>query len=603
MYVRHSELPGGLVSRLLPHLLGPAAASRLTEQDYAAIHEAGSRPSKDSTATEPFENDSSAKRRSASEAVVFWANALASARYQKAVERSCARPGAPPAGERGGEGGALGLDLLSYSKSCVKDMMSFHGEDKPSNPAFESFSDLSIGTHTFTGGIVGVRNASAAAYHGVASAAAVGNKSGQKKGRQPKVPGQPPGQGSSIYPCDVSGGSAGESSFQAQAARAVEAWGTGNSAMADACWRAALVAGRRAGGGMRRIDQQGLLENLAVLEDSLTRSSPRVWHGKSPAVLRVLDEVSTAEGLAESAALSRALDAEEAGRHGGGGGHAEVSATGKVVLGQLEQYGAEAALSGDHHHGILVFDGMVSDELCDLIVELFGKSPQYQGNLIRDGQVIVDLSMKRTSEVEVHTQPSPVWAGVEFSLSQAMAHAFSKYESRFPGMSFLPNPLHDEGFRVKRYEPGTGVHAWHVDRSSSDSCREVAVLIYLNDCPSGGGETLFRTPAPVAVKPKKGRVLLFPAQPSHLHAGAPPAAEPKFVISNFIGSCDQLAKLSVPPIAPLSTTEIAVVRTHFSAPPQAWQRPADGSGADQGVPWPVNPDACLPSDRGKCAHK
>jgi len=140
---------------------------------------------------------------------------------------------------------------------------------------------------------------------------------------------------------------------------------------------------------------------------------------------------------------------------------------------------------------------------------------------------------------------------------------------------------------VKRYEPKVGLHGWHVDRSSASNCREIAALFYLNDLPGGGGETLFRTPTPRAVAPRKGRLLLFPAGPSHVHAGAPAHADRRYLISNFINSCDHLGALGVAPAPPLSALELTVVRTHFSRPPRAWATPADGSGEAEGVPWPL----------------
>jgi hypothetical protein len=70
-----------------------------------------------------------------------------------------------------------------------------------------------------------------------------------------------------------------------------------------------------------------------------------------------------------------------------------------------------------------------------------------------------------------------------------------EYELEYPGLSFMPNPLGDEGFRVKRYDPSSGteaagLHGWHVDRGGGvGACRELAVLFYLNDVEVGDGAT------------------------------------------------------------------------------------------------------------------
>ena len=100
---------------------------------------------------------------------------------------------------------------------------------------------------------------------------------------------------------------------------------------------------------------------------------------------------------------------------------------------------------------------------------------------------------------------------------------------------------------MKRYDPANGDikaghHAWHVDEHGT-GCRQLAVLIYLANVTGGGGETLFRTPRPRAIAPVEGSILVFPASPSHLHAGAPPIGGPKYVISNFVATCNLTARL------------------------------------------------------------
>ena len=129
---------------------------------------------------------------------------------------------------------------------------------------------------------------------------------------------------------------------------------------------------------------------------------------------------------------------------------------------------------------------------------------------------------------------------------------FYRYELLYPGVSYLPNPLWDDGFRVKRYDSATessiasGLHSWHVDRDSGTSCRELAVIFYLSAVPRGG-ETLFRSPQKRAVTPVQGAVLVFPASHSHVHAGAPPIEGRKYIISNFVSSCDMRERVTSNP--------------------------------------------------------
>lgn len=200
-----------------------------------------------------------------------------------------------------------------------------------------------------------------------------------------------------------------------------------------------------------------------------------------------------------------------------------------------------------HLDGIALYEEQLSDGACAQIVELFEGSSDdhYRGNTFQTGELVVDTSKKRTTELDVRAVASQrsEWQAVDKSLAQVLVHVVGLYEMDYPGISFLPNPLWDEGFRIKRYdaqpksqlEQGVG-HHWHID-SGGNSCRELAVLFYLGDVPSGG-ETVFLTPRHRVISPRSGAVLVFPASHTHIHAGAPPNGAAKYVVSNFIASCD-----------------------------------------------------------------
>jgi tetratricopeptide (TPR) repeat protein len=233
----------------------------------------------------------------------------------------------------------------------------------------------------------------------------------------------------------------------------------------------------------------------------------------------------------------------------------------KLSLRALVPPSANAAVLKDYSEppqldGVAFFEEQLSDVICSNIVELFEKSSNYhyEGNTLQAGKFIVDATKKRTTELDIRAVGSqhPEWQAVDATLAQVLVHVVGLYEMDYPGVSFLPNPLWDEGFRVKRYDPQAeqaekaeqehskmelqmgGFHHWHVDRTS---CRELAVLYFLADVPSGG-ETVFLTPRHRVISPRRGAVLVFPASHTHLHAGAPPIGARKYVVSNFVASCN-----------------------------------------------------------------
>ena len=96
---------------------------------------------------------------------------------------------------------------------------------------------------------------------------------------------------------------------------------------------------------------------------------------------------------------------------------------------------------------------------------------------------------------------------------------------------FLPEIKSLEEFRIKRYLPnGYERFDEHVDIVDHASARRaVAFLFYLND---NDGVTHF-TRQSFTVKPKTGRVVVFPPTWAHPHYGASPSST-KYILSTYI---------------------------------------------------------------------
>ena len=96
---------------------------------------------------------------------------------------------------------------------------------------------------------------------------------------------------------------------------------------------------------------------------------------------------------------------------------------------------------------------------------------------------------------------------------------------------FLPEIRSLEELRIKRYLPnGEERFDEHVDITDHASARRaVAFLFYLND---NDGVTHF-TRQGVTIKPKTGRVVVFPPTWSYPHSGAAPSST-KYILSTYI---------------------------------------------------------------------
>ena len=268
-----------------------------------------------------------------------------------------------------------------------------------------------------------------------------------------------------------------------------------------------------------------------------------------------------------------------------------------------------------------VFDGVLSDALCDAIVRLFdgpGASEHYTGNVGAGTGFEVKPESKLDTEIDISHSQRPLWDGVEFALVQALLGALDGYAASNPGLA-TPFSWTDEGFRLKRYsatsdsdggggrrransgEAAVGGealgadlphhHAWHADAGSAGElgCRGIAAIFYFNDVTSGG-ETVFMSPRPAAVAPRKGRLLLFPASFAYYHAGAEPRSHHKYIATTFASACDLPKSGHFQPLPLLPVARRHVLRATFGmAPPGRLNVTAEqiAAWAGEAFEWPA----------------
>ena len=79
-----------------------------------------------------------------------------------------------------------------------------------------------------------------------------------------------------------------------------------------------------------------------------------------------------------------------------------------------------------------------------------------------------------------------------------------------------------EHISVQKYEPGEGFYKTHYDGMN----RTVSALVYLNDVQEGG-ETVFPE-FDLAVKPERGKMVIFPSNYVYRHAAMTPVSNTKY---------------------------------------------------------------------------
>jgi hypothetical protein len=87
--------------------------------------------------------------------------------------------------------------------------------------------------------------------------------------------------------------------------------------------------------------------------------------------------------------------------------------------------------------------------------------------------------------------------------------------------------------RAQKTPVGGGFHEWHFETDTHEvSSRIITWMIFLNDVEEGG-ETEFLY-YPKRVKPKAGRLVIWPAGFTHAHRGNPPISNTKYILTGWL---------------------------------------------------------------------
>jgi hypothetical protein len=157
---------------------------------------------------------------------------------------------------------------------------------------------------------------------------------------------------------------------------------------------------------------------------------------------------------------------------------------------------------------IKVYENALPDDLCNGLIAQFDQSPDVTEEIehTSDGKLMVrshlELNLSKVQGFQESLQPV---------LMKITELAVSKYQAELPVRTF-PAQIGCEVFRVKKYRGGPDskdYFAYHTDVNSHSSARRyLALCWFLND--AEGGEIFFPHPN-VKIKPRKGRLTMFPS--------------------------------------------------------------------------------------------
>lgn len=182
----------------------------------------------------------------------------------------------------------------------------------------------------------------------------------------------------------------------------------------------------------------------------------------------------------------------------------------------------------DLRHYIRVYDDALDAPLCASMIEAFGNLERHQ---IRNGRgVRSGLDNSGWTELDIDRFAD---SGFRALFRDRVDRGLERYNSDIGLTIALPNSPRTAELRMKRYRPGRSEQfELHFDAIYEKANRYLVYLWYLNDVDEGG-ETRFPK-LDFEVRPKAGRLLMFPPYWMYQHEGVAPRSGDKYIVGTYL---------------------------------------------------------------------
>jgi hypothetical protein len=202
---------------------------------------------------------------------------------------------------------------------------------------------------------------------------------------------------------------------------------------------------------------------------------------------------------------------------------------------------------------IEIYEKAVPKKICEYFITFFEKQDKLGntwsgtmggGHVKEEWKHCTDLNIRRDENIEEYKafdnpKHLKMLDAYEKIVDKKFAAYFRKYDSglgvKIDSMKFYSCKDVDSGPLMHRYEPPEeGFHVWHADWGpwgGSATHRMVIGMLYLNDV-AKGGETEFLHQK-VAIKPRQGTIVVWPAYFTHTHRGNAPVSGRKYIVNKW----------------------------------------------------------------------
>jgi len=183
-----------------------------------------------------------------------------------------------------------------------------------------------------------------------------------------------------------------------------------------------------------------------------------------------------------------------------------------------------------------VYDNYISEEECNKAIKLYEEQSKFNNTINRIGFENVSILQKQDQQFFAAPYNLNIWWEPLKSMMVNFDLAWNHYVKNVGADDAYGEDslFHFTDLKIQKTLPTEGYHVWHVEYGKGYDLEKRAFVfsIYLNDVEEGG-ETEFLHFSK-RVKPKKGRIVIWPAAFPYVHRGNPPLSGEKYLLTSWI---------------------------------------------------------------------
>jgi|TARA_R110002020_G_scaffold90832_2_gene221102 hypothetical protein len=182
-----------------------------------------------------------------------------------------------------------------------------------------------------------------------------------------------------------------------------------------------------------------------------------------------------------------------------------------------------------------VYDNYITEEECNKAIKLYEDQVNFNNTVNRIDFEQAPITDKQDQQWFGGKSNVGFWwenlKSLIINFDMAWLHYIKNTGAR---KAYDDKPFHYTELKIQKTLPTEGYHVWHIEHGKSfeNSKRAFVFSIYLNDVEEGG-ETEFLHFSK-RVKPKKGRIVIWPAAFPYLHRGNPPLSGEKYILTSWM---------------------------------------------------------------------